>query len=232
MTGSENNPVVLIHGWAGSFAETWQKPGIDALLADGGRRVTGIDLLGHGSADKPHDPEAYAALPEWLLAGLDGIADTVDAAGFSLGALTLLRALAAAPSRFGKVLLAGIGNGVFDPPDPRGHDRIIAALEGRAPEEDSFAQTFARYGRQAGNDLAALTAVMKRPPTDPIDPRDLSVIDNDVLVVIGDKDFAGPADALASAFPKGRLVVLKNVDHFATPESFSFIDALLEFFGA
>ena len=34
---------------------------------------------------------------------------------------------------------------------------------------------------------------------------------------------------LADAFPNGRLVVLKNTDHFATPESFAFIDALLEF---
>lgn len=232
MTGSENNPVVLIHGWAGSFAETWKKPGIDALLSDGGRRVTGIDLLGHGSADKPHDPGAYSALPQWLLGRLDEVADTVDAAGFSLGALTLLGALVNNPSRFGRVLLSGIGNGVFDPPDPRGHDRIVAALEGRAPEDDSFAETFARYGRQPGNDLAALTAVMKRPPMDPIDPRVLSEIDNEVLVVIGDKDFAAPADALASAFPNGSLVVLRNVDHFATPESFAFIDALLEFFGA
>ncbi|MEY4391696.1 MAG: hypothetical protein RLZZ544_405, partial [Actinomycetota bacterium] len=40
------------------------------------------------------------------------------------------------------------------------------------------------------------------------------------------------ADKLASAFPNGRLVVLKNTDHFATPESFAFIDAVLEFLGA
>jgi pimeloyl-ACP methyl ester carboxylesterase len=50
-----------------------------------------------------------------------------------------------------------------------------------------------------------------------------------VLVVIGDKDEAHPADRLAAAFPNGRLKVLKGVDHFATTEDFGFIDALLQF---
>jgi hypothetical protein len=51
-------------------------------------------------------------------------------------------------------------------------------------------------------------------------------------VVIGDKDFAGPANELAAAFPQGRLVTLRNTDHFATPESFPFIDTILEVMSA
>jgi hypothetical protein len=53
-----------------------------------------------------------------------------------------------------------------------------------------------------------------------------------VLVVIGDRDFAAPADPLVEALPDARLVTLRNVDHFATPESFGFIDATLEFLDA
>ena len=53
-----------------------------------------------------------------------------------------------------------------------------------------------------------------------------------VLVVIGDRDFAGPADQLVDALPDARGVTLRNVDHFATPESFGFIDAVLEFLDA
>ena len=223
MESSENIPVVLVHGWAGSFRETWQKPGIDALLEDIGRTVLGIDLLGHGSQDKPHDPEAYSRLPEWLLGELPEGAPAVDAVGFSLGALTLLRALIDQPHRFRKVVLAGIGDGVFRPSDPSGNQRIIDALEGRAPEDDTFARMFAHYGNTPGNDLAALTAVMK------LHKATLASLDNEVLVVIGDADFTAPADELAGAFPAGRLVVLKNTDHFATPEAFPFIDALLDF---
>ena len=40
--------VVLVHGWGGSFATTWQRSGFSELLRDAGRDVIGIDLLGHG----------------------------------------------------------------------------------------------------------------------------------------------------------------------------------------
>ena len=49
-----------MHGWGGSFESTWQRSGFTELLHDAGREVLGIDLLGHGTASKPHDPEAYA----------------------------------------------------------------------------------------------------------------------------------------------------------------------------
>ena len=228
MSSSSNAPVVLIHGWGGNFQDTWQKPGIDALLGDIGREVVGLDLLGHGDQDKPHEPEAYAALPEWLLNNLPA-GQTVDAVGFSLGALTILRALIAEPSRFGKVVLAGIGDGVFEQSAPDANKRIVDALEGKGDEEDAFARMFVHYGNQGRNDIAALTAIMKRPPADPIDVASLSNITNEILIVIGDKDFTAPADRLATAFPNAKLTTLRNTDHFATTDSFSFIDALLDF---
>ena len=57
-----SEPVVMVHGWGGSFLRTWQEPGWEALLADAGRAVIGVDLLGHGTSEKPHDPEAYTDL--------------------------------------------------------------------------------------------------------------------------------------------------------------------------
>lgn len=229
MASSKNNPVVLLHGWAGNFRDTWQKPGIDALLEDIGRTVVPFNLLGHADQEKPHDPEAYADLPQWLLENMPKEHEVLDVVAFSLGALTTLRALMIQPQRFGKVILAGIGDGVFKPSDPQNNKRIIDALEGNAPEDDTFAAMFAHYGQQPGNDLAALTAIMKRPPSEPLDKAQLVAISNEVLVVIGDKDFAGPANELAAAFPHGRLVTLKNTDHFATTDSFAFIDAILDF---
>ena len=53
-----------------------------------------------------------------------------------------------------------------------------------------------------------------------------------MLVVIGDKDFAGPGEPLADALPNAELVTLRNVDHFATPKDFGCIDAALDFLGA
>ena len=222
-------PVVLVHGWGGSFATTWQSSGFTHLLADAGRPVIGVDLLGHGEAPKPHDPAEYADLGDRILAALPD--DAVDAIGFSLGAMTLLRVAAATPGRFRRLVLAGIGATLFDD-DSTGTERIVAALEGSGDPDDNIGRMFVNYARQPGNDLAALTAVMRRPRGPRFSPELLAGVSCPTLVVIGDRDFAGPGEPLADAIPGAKLVTLRNVDHFATPEAFGFIDAALEFIDA
>lgn len=222
-------PVVLVHGWGGSFDTTWRSSGFTELLRDAGREVIGVDLLGHGSAPKPHDPAAYADLTGRVL---EAMPDTpVDAVGFSLGAMTLLRIAVDRPGRFRKLVLAGVGANLFDD-DPSRNDRIIAGLEGTAPPDDNIARLFAQYGNSPDNDLAALTAVMKRPRGEPFTSDLVARATCETMVVIGDKDFAGPGDPLADALPHAVLRTLRNVDHFATPEAFGFIDATLEFLDA
>jgi pimeloyl-ACP methyl ester carboxylesterase len=222
-------PVLLVHGWGGSYQLTWQQTPLVPLLEDAGRDVIGVDLLGHGTADKPHDPEAYVDLTPAIEAVLpDG---PVDAVGFSLGAITLLELARRRPHVFGRLVLAGIGESVFRH-DEEGTRRIVAALEGTGDADDVTSQLFRQYAEQPGNDRVALTAVMKRPRSAPLEPGDLAGVTCETLVVIGDRDFAGPGEPLAEALPNGRLVTLRKVDHFATPESFAFIDATLEFLGA
>ncbi len=221
-------PVVLVHGWGGSFETTWQRNGFAELLRDAGREVIGIDLLGHGSAPKPHDPEAYADLGRRIVERLpDG---PVDAVGFSLGAMTLLRLAIDDASRFRNLVLAGIGKNVLEPDDSSG-ERIAAAIEGNASDSDTPALVFSQYAHQPGNDPVALAAIMRRPRV-PLTADDIGRATCRTLVVIGDKDFAGPGDPLVDALPDASLKVLRNVDHFATPESFGFIDAALEFIDA
>jgi pimeloyl-ACP methyl ester carboxylesterase len=221
-------PVVLVHGWGGSFESTWQRNGFTELLRDAGREVIGVDLLGHGTAPKPHDPAVYTDLTSRIVDVLPD--DPVDGIGFSLGALTLLRLASRQPHRFGRLVLAGVGATAFDD-DPSRTARIVAALEGRGDPDDNLARMFVQYASQPGNDLVALTAVMKR-LREPLDPAALVVVTCPVLVVIGDRDFAGPGEPLAAALPNATLRTLRNVDHFATPEAFGFIDAALEFLDA
>ncbi|MEI8238602.1 MAG: alpha/beta fold hydrolase [Actinomycetota bacterium] len=221
-------PVVLVHGWGGSFETTWQHSGFTELLREADREVIGIDLLGHGAAPKPHDSADYDDLGARILEAMpDG---PVDAIGFSLGAMTLLRLAIAHPGRFRKLVLAGVGKNVLEPDDESG-ERIATAIERRTDETDTVYGVFAQYAHQPGNDPVALAAIMRRPRS-PLTVDDLANATCDTLVVIGDKDFAGPGDALAAALPHATLKVLRNVDHFATPQSFGFIDAALEFLGA
>jgi pimeloyl-ACP methyl ester carboxylesterase len=222
-------PVVLVHGWGGSFEATWQRSGFTDLLVDAGRAVIGIDLLGHGEAPKPHDPDAYADLTTRVVDRLPP--EPVDAIGFSLGAITLLRLAMSQPHRFRRLVLAGIGATLFDD-DDTGTQRIVDALEGRGDPGDNTSRMFVNYANQPGNDPVALTAAMKRTRGPRFSPESLAAVTVPTLVVIGDKDFAGPGNPLADALPEATLKVLRNVDHFATPESYGFIDAALEFIGA
>jgi pimeloyl-ACP methyl ester carboxylesterase len=229
VAASDAPPVVLVHGWGGSFQTTWRQSGFTELLADADREVIGVDLLGHGEAPKPHDPAAYADMTTRIVDVLpDG---PVDIVGFSLGAITTLRLATRRPELFNRIVLSGVGRNLFERDVERGK-RILAGVEGTGDPDDNEARLFGQYATQPGNDREALAAVMKRPDEGVFTAEELKVVECPVLVVIGDRDFAGPADQLAEALPDAKLVVLRNTDHFATPESFGFIDAVLEFLEA
>jgi pimeloyl-ACP methyl ester carboxylesterase len=222
-------PVVLVHGWGGSFATTWERSGFTALLADAGREVIGVDLLGHGTAPKPHDADAYDDLTGRVVDALPP--SPVDAIGFSLGAITLLRIAVADPSRFRRLVLAGIGRNVFESDDAATR-RIVEAIENGGESDDNRARLFAQYARQPGNDPVALAAIMSRTPSSRLTDDQLAGVGCRVLVAVGDNDFVLPADRLVAALPDATLRLLRRTDHFATPESFDFIDAALSFIDA
>jgi pimeloyl-ACP methyl ester carboxylesterase len=62
-----------------------------------------------------------------------------------------------------------------------------------------------------------------------LDADRLGRVSGPVLVILGDRDFAGPADPLVAALPDVEFVGLAGVDHFATPKDFRAIDAALRF---
>lgn len=223
--------VVLVHGWGGSFATTWQASGFTVLLEEAGKQVIGVDLLGHGEAPKPHDPAEYADLTTRIV---DALPDhPVSAIGFSMGAITLLRLATREPHRFDRLLLAGIGQNVLGSDPDRGRVIIeaLTAPDDQVAELDTIGRLFRQYADQPGNDRLALVAAMQRGPAVAFTDEDFARVTCPVLFVIGDQDFAGPADPLAAKFPDAQVKVLRGVDHFATPEAFGFIDAALDFVG-
>jgi pimeloyl-ACP methyl ester carboxylesterase len=221
-------PVLLVHGFGTSADRTWRHNGWIDLLGDVGRTVIAPDLLGHGSAPKPHEPEAYADLERHVADQLPE-AGPVDAVGFSLGARVLLVLAATHPDRFRRLVVAGVGANLFRDDD---HAAVVQALQGHEPADaNPVVSYFAGQARLPGNDAGALAALMARRPP-PLTPDDLARITAPVLVVLGDQDFAGPADPLLAALPDASLVTLRGADHFATPKDLRFLDAALEFVGA
>lgn len=218
----------MVHGWAGSFARTWQLSGVETLLQESGRKVVGVDLLGHGTAEKPHDANAYSdlSLPIRQIAKNN----EVDAIGFSLGAIALLHAATINPNMFRKLILLGIGDKIFEPHDPTESALIISGIDGTAELENTLARQFGNYARHSDNDPLALKAVLQRPRGELFTKQHASAITAEVLVVVGDRDFVLPADQLARSFNNAQIKILKNCDHFASTDNFSFIDAMLDFF--
>ena len=46
-------PVVLIHGFTGSYGRHWESPGVSAALGAAGYHVIAMDCRGHGQSGKP-----------------------------------------------------------------------------------------------------------------------------------------------------------------------------------
>ena len=229
-TDGANPPLLMVHGWGGSHQETWQNTGVEQLVNDAGKTVIGVDLLGHGTSEKPHDPQDYADISAPIRKAIGSRSIGVDAVGFSLGAIALLDAALHNPNYFRKLMLVGVGDGLLDPHKPDETERIIAGIDGTASLNDILARQFGSYAKRSNNDPLALRAALLRPRKEPFSEAQLNCIEAEIVLAVGDRDFVLPADRLANAFKHCRYVKLKNCDHFASTENFTFIDTLLGFF--
>jgi pimeloyl-ACP methyl ester carboxylesterase len=219
--------VLLAHGFASSFERNWREPGFVDLLHEAGRTVVPFDFLGHGEAEKPHEPGAYDDLAGALLAAMPE--EPTDVIGFSMGALVSLRVASEHPDRFHRLVVAGVGESVFS---HASSEATASAIEsGHAEEGDVIGNLLVQFSKAPGNDPVALAACLRRMRR-PMTVEDLAHVTCPTLVILGDKDVAGPPDRLIAALPDARLVVLRNTEHYATPRSFAFLTAALDFLGA
>ena len=97
--GDGSRIVVLLHGLL--LSQRMHEPLAKALAARGNRVLT-LDLLGHGSSERPLDPQCYSMtfFGEQVIALLDHLEiDEAVILGTSLGANTAIEAAARAPER-------------------------------------------------------------------------------------------------------------------------------------
>jgi pimeloyl-ACP methyl ester carboxylesterase len=224
------HPIVLVHGFASDYQLNWVGTRWQETLTKAGHRVIGLDCRGHGSSDKPHDPEAYAL--ETMSADVRRLLDhleieTANYLGYSMGGKIGVQALLDFPERLGRVVLGGAGwGGAF-----RAAGAIAKALRG-GPIESPVAKTFFDFAAaRPSNDLEALAACILGPQPEP-DPAGLAAIKNPVLVVVGDEDdIVTDVDRLIESIPTAKLVMVAGRNHMSAVPAGEFKKAALEFLG-
>jgi pimeloyl-ACP methyl ester carboxylesterase len=203
----EGRPVVLIHGYVSSADMNWIRFGHAEKVAAKGFRVIMPDLRGHGSSDRPHDPNRYT--PDVLTD--DGLAliahlglTGYDLGGYSLGARTVARMLArgATPRR---VILSGMGlEGLTQTSRRAGHFRhILTNLGSFQPGTAGF--NVQGFLKSTKGDPVALLHILNTFTDTPEEV--IRSLDLPTLVLCGEEDEDnGSAPALARALPRGELM--------------------------
>ncbi|GAC1592556.1 MAG: alpha/beta hydrolase [Acidimicrobiales bacterium] len=219
--------ILLLHGFSSSSEASWARNGWLDVLVDTGRSVIAPDLLGHGAAPKPHDPDEYAGMEDLVLAEITG-RGPIDAVGFSMGARVALVLETQHPGTFGRIVVGGVGANLFARSD---HEATAHAIETGGAALDPMTRAFVAVASTPPNDPKALAACLRR-PAPPLEPADLARIRCPVMVVIGSNDtLALPAEPLVEAIPGAQLTVVKGADHLGTMKGFGFLDAALGFLG-
>ena len=101
--------------------------------------VIGVDLLGHGTAPKPHDPEAYDDLDDAGGRRPAGPTRSTRSASRS-GPSPSLQLAVAQPHRFNRLVLAGIGRNAVRHRRRSAHSESSAALEGHGDPDDNLSR--------------------------------------------------------------------------------------------
>lgn len=228
----DGEPVILVHGFASDYQLNWVGSRWQETLAGSGRLVVGLDCRGHGSSEKPHDPEAYARTTmagdvDRLLRHLD--VTQADYLGYSMGARIGLDVLVHHGQRIRRAVLGGLG--IWR--GRSGAELIARRLRGDASVEDPQAETFYRFAAaRPENDLEALACCILGPQP-VMDDGDLGHIRIPVAIMAGDRDqVALNAPELAAQIPGARYVALEGRDHMNAVPARQFKQATLEFLSA
>lgn len=211
-----SEPILLVHGFASSFATNWLHTHWVRTLTHAGRRVIGLDNRGHGKSGKPHLPTAYhtTTLAEDCRRLLDHLEIArADVMGYSMGARITAFLSLAHPQRVRSAIFGGLGAHLVEGVGlPSG---IADAME--APSLDHLTEPtqrmFRAFAEQGKNDLHALAACI-RGTRQTLSVEDVGRIAAPALVAIGDRDhIAGDVKKLAAMLPEGRPFVIHGRDH-------------------
>lgn len=225
-------PIVLVHGFASDRVQNWRAPGWYKTLTEAGRRVVALDCRGHGESDKPHDPESYGdRMVDDVVAVMEAAGlSRADVMGYSMGGMLTMGLMMHRPELVNRAVIAGVGETYFREAGIRRHaiaDALTVADPGTL--KDPVQRQFRLFAGQAGKDLAALAACMRKARA-VYSPDQLRSRTGPVLVVCGELDnLTGSPDGLAAAFPQGRAVTVARRDHMTAVGDKAYKQAVLDF---
>lgn len=209
-------PILLIHGFASSYATNWGFPSWTRTLTHDGRRTVGLDNRGHGKSGKPYDPAAYDTriMAQDALRLLDHLKiERADVMGYSMGARIAAFLTLAHPDRVRSAIFGGLGAHLVESVGlPTG---IADAMEALSLDDltDPTDRMFRAFAEQGKNDLKALAACI-RGSRQSLSVEEIGRIRRPALVAIGTKDaIAGDAKTLAALLPEGRAYDIPDRDH-------------------
>lgn len=223
-------PVILLHGWGGTYAATYRAAGWEPFLRARGLEPIGVDLPGHRGAGCSHDPADYADLADELAAALPKRAKRCIA--FSLGAKIALEVELRSPGRFERMVLGGVGDNLFAP--ERVGPALVEALLGERVLADCpvLVQDLMRYVKKGDTDPRSIAAVVQRPHNPKHAPERLAHLGPPTLLVNGADDTAArPDDKFRAAVPNLEYRLLQDCDHIGLTNDVRFMQAAAQFLG-
>ncbi|WP_375202242.1 alpha/beta fold hydrolase [Hyphococcus sp.] len=220
-------PVLLAHGWGGSFDATYGAAFWHDIFADAGLSVAGLDLPGHGRRPASHDAADYGDLAG--AAEKDIRDDIEDAVGFSLGSKLLLELECRKPGRFRRLVLGGVGANVFAP--ERGVEAVADVLEsGAVDDAPEPVKMMIRYAAPSRSDPLALAAVLRRAPNPQFTRERLARVKAKILFINGENDKGvAPVTELADCIPGCASMTLSKTGHIDLPDDPRFAEAAAAF---
>ncbi|MEX0590946.1 MAG: alpha/beta hydrolase [Xanthobacteraceae bacterium] len=231
----EDEPAVLVHGFASNKEFNWVQPGWVSTLTRSRRRVIALDNRGHGASSKLYDSADYHSLrmAEDVVALLDHLGlERADIIGYSMGARISAFCALHFPERVRSAVLGGLGYHLVD--NSGLFDGIVEALEAPslADVTDPKAKMFRAFAEQTKSDLKALAACI-RGSRQTLSPEELAKIRVPVLVAVGTSDpIAGSAQALAKLIPGARALDIPDKDHMLAVGDRVFKQGVLDFHAA
>ena len=217
----DGDAVVLVHGFAASMKENWERSGWISMLVRARRRVVALDLRGHGQSAKFYEPSAYSfdVFAKDVVTLVEHLQlKKPDLIGFSLGARVVLQCLLSRPEKFLLGVLCGVGELLLDPKSDRDPEGFAKAMEAPSADgiSDDMARRFRLFAEGQGQDLRALAAVSRGLNAHPRlwTAAELGTIKHETLVVAGNgDDLAGAPEPLARAFANAKAVRVPGCGH-------------------